>query len=89
VTAVTAPPIPETGDPAADEELALLREASEEIWQAQERVIVRSRDRMRLVLRLRARGVLFRIIADAVPTTEQTIYKIHRDAQRAQARGEL
>jgi hypothetical protein len=91
VTTVTAPqaPIPTTGDPDADAELAALREASQEIADAQQRVILRSRDRQRLVLSLRARNVLFRVIADAVPTTEQTIYKIHRDAREAQARGEL
>lgn len=90
MTTVTAPPpLPTTGDAAADEELLALREASQEIAEAQARVIVRSRDRQRLVLSLRERNVLFRVIADAVPTTEQTIYKIHRDAQAAKARGEL
>jgi hypothetical protein len=90
VTTMTAPPpIPTTGDEAADTELAMLRSASEQIWSAQERINALSRDRMRLVLRLRDRGILFRVIADAIPTTEQTIFKIHRDAKAAQARGEL
>lgn len=90
MTTMTAPPpIPATGDPAADAELAEFREASQEIADAQQRVITRSRDRQRLILSLRERGILFRVIADAVPTTEQTVYKIHRDAREAQAKGEL
>lgn len=90
MTTVTAPPpIPTTGDPDADAELTGLREDSRAIADAQALVIERSRSRQRRVLWLRERGVLVRIIADAIPTTEQTIYKIHRDAREAQERGEL
>jgi hypothetical protein len=89
VTVMTAPPTPITGDAAADEELTLLRAASQQIAHHQAQVALLSRERMRLVMRLRDRGLLFRVIAAAVPTTEQTIYKIHRDAKEAQARGDL
>lgn len=90
MTTMTAPPpIPTTGDDEADTELALLRDASQQIAEAQTRINALSRDRQRLVLRLRDRGVLFRVIAAAIPTTEQTIFKIHRDAREAQGRGEL
>jgi DNA-binding NarL/FixJ family response regulator len=90
VTAVTdLPPIPPTGDAEADAELAKLREDTAAIWQKQEEVEALSRERMRTVLSLRRRGVLFRTIADAVPTTEQTVYKIHREARRAESEGAL
>jgi DNA-binding NarL/FixJ family response regulator len=91
VTTVTeAPaPIPTTGDPDADAELAGLRDDSQAIAAAQALVIEKSRSRQRRVLWLRERGVLVRIIADAVPTTEQTIHKIQRDAREARERGEL
>lgn len=85
MTAVTdaAPqPIPSTGDPTADAELAALRRQTTSIWDHQEQVDNLSKARMRTVLALRRRGVLFRVIAEAVPTTEQTIYKIHREARR-------
>lgn len=85
----SAPPIPTTGDELADEELALLRTTTQAIHSAQQQVIDLSAERMRLVLSLRRRAVKFREIADAVPTTENTIYKIHRDARRAEERGEL
>lgn len=88
-TMTEQPPIPTTGDEAADAELSLLRDASLQIAEAQARINGWSRDRQRLVLRLRDRGVLFRVIAAAIPTTEQTIFKIHRDAREAQAKGEL
>lgn len=86
-----SPPIPTTGDEAADEELALLRSTTEAIHAAQQSVIDLSLERMRLVLSLRGRTppVKFTAIADAVPTTENTVYKIHREAKRAEERGEL
>lgn len=83
------PPLPSTGDPAADEDLALLRLTTEGIHVRQEEVEGLSKERMRTVLRLRQRGVLFSVIAEAVPTTEQTVYKIARAARRAQEAGEL
>jgi DNA-binding NarL/FixJ family response regulator len=86
---MTAPPIPTTGDEVADDELALLRSTTQAIHSAQQQVMDLSLERMRLVLSLRRRGVLFRQIADAVPTTENTVYKIHREARRAEDRGEL
>lgn len=87
---MTAPaPIPSTGDAAADAELAQLRRQTTSIWNHQEEAAALSKARMRTVLSLRRRGVLFRVIAEAVPTTEQTIYKIHREARRAEKAGEL
>jgi hypothetical protein len=88
---MTAPPIPSTGDQGADEELALLRSTTRAIHSAQQQVIDLSLERMRLVLSLRRRTppVKFSAIADAVPTTENTVYKIHREARRAEERGEL
>lgn len=85
------PPIPTTGDEAADEDLALLRTTTQAIHEAQRQVIDMSLQRMRLVLSLRERDdpVKFAVIADAVPTTENTVYKIHREARRARDRGEL
>jgi len=85
------PPIPTTGDEAADEDLALLRTTTQAIHEAQRQVIDMSLQRMRLVLSLRERDdpVKFSVIADAVPTTENTVYKIHREARRARERGEL
>jgi hypothetical protein len=90
-TPMTAPPIPSTGDEAADEELALLRSTTQAIHSAQQQVVDLSLERMRLVLSLRRRTppVKFATIADAVPTTENTVYKIHREARRAEERGEL
>lgn len=86
MTVMTAPPPPPTtGDAATDEELALLRAASQQIAYHQAQVALLSRQRQTLVVRLRDRGLLFRVIAAAVPTTEQTIYKIHRDARRIEA----
>jgi hypothetical protein len=84
-----APPIPSTGDEVADEELALLRSTTQAIHSAQQQVMDLSMERMRLVLSLRRRNVLFRMIADAVPTTENTVYKIHREAKRAEQKGQL
>jgi hypothetical protein len=85
------PPIPTTGDEAADDELVLLRSTTQAIHSAQRQVRDLSLERMRLVLSLREKDppVLFTTIADAVPTTENTIYKIHREARRARERGEL
>lgn len=83
------PPLPTTGDAAADEDLALLRLTTEGIHVRQDEVEGLSKERMRTVLRLRERGVLFSVIAEAVPTTEQTVYKIARAARRAQEAGEL
>lgn len=91
VTAETQQPVPSTGDPEVDAELAKLRRQTTGIWERQEEVDALSKQRMRTVLALRDRTppVLFRVIAEAVPTTEQTIYKIHREARRAQEAGEL
>lgn len=83
------PPIPSTGDEEADEELALLRSTTQAIHDAQQSVIDLSSERLRLVLSLRKRKIKFRVIADAVPTTENTVYKIHREARSAAERGEL
>jgi hypothetical protein len=83
------PPIPSTGDPASDEDLALMRLCTEGIHLRQDEVEDLSKERMRTVLRLRERGVLFSVIAEAVPTTEQTVYKIARAARRAKEAGEL
>jgi hypothetical protein len=87
----TPPPIPTTGDEAADDELALLRSTTQAIHSAQQQVVDLSLERMRLVLSLREKDppVKFTVIADAVPTTENTVYKIHREARRAKERGEL
>lgn len=83
------PPIPSTGDADADAELAQFRRQTTGIWDHQEQAAALSKARMRTVLSLRRRGVLFRLIAEAVPTTEQTVYKIHREARRAEEAGEL
>lgn len=79
------PPIPPTGDQEADDELVLLRATTNSIREAQESIAASAFERQRLVLSLRKRGILFSTIAAAVPTTEQTIYKIHRDAKREAA----
>ena len=89
---MTAPtPAPSTGDPEVDAELLQLRRQTTGIWQHQEEAAALSKARMRTVLALRRREppVLFSVIAAAVPTTEQTIYKIHREARRAEEAGEL
>lgn len=89
---MTAPaPIPTTGDAEADADLLTLRDTTTSIWDKQAEVDALSKTRMRTVLRLRRRNppVLFSVIAAAVPTTEQTIYKIHREARRAEEAGEL
>jgi len=77
------PPIAPTGDQQADDELQLLRSSTQSIHEAQDRVAELSAERQRLVLALRRRAVPFRVIAEAVPTTEQTVYKIHREAKEA------
>ena len=89
MTAPALPPIPSTGDEVADEDLALLRQTTEAIHTRQEEVDALSKERQTIVLRLRRRSIKFSVIADAVPTTEQTIYKIHREARRAEEAGEL
>jgi hypothetical protein len=78
------PPLTLTGDDATDEALALLRATTQAIHDAQDRVAELSDERKRLVLDLRRRipPVLFRTIADAAGSTDQTIYKIHREAIR-------
>lgn len=85
MSAPEPPPIPTTGDPDADDELALLRATTVSIHEHQDLIAGLSAERQRLVLSLRQRGILFGSIAAAVPTTEQTIYKIHRDGKREQA----
>jgi hypothetical protein len=78
------PPLTLTGDDETDEALALLRSTTQAIHAAQDRVAELSDERTRLVLALRRRlpPVLFRTIADAAGSTDQTIYKIHREALR-------
>lgn len=78
------PPLTLTGDDETDEALALLRTTTGAIHEAQDRVAELSDERKRLVLSLRRRTppVLFRTIADAAGSTDQTIYKIHREALR-------
>lgn len=78
------PPLTLTGDDETDEALALLRSTTQAIHAAQDRVAELSDERKRLVLALRRRipPVLFRTIADAAGSTDQTIYKIHREAIR-------
>ncbi len=85
MTVTVPPPLPVTGHPATDEDLALMRQTTEAIRLRQEEVEELSRERMAVVLRLRERGVLFSVIAEAVPTTEQTVYKIARTAKRERA----
>lgn len=80
------PPITPTGDDDADEELHLLRAATQAIEERAQEVNDLAAERRRLVLSLRRRGVPFKTIAAAVPTTDNTIYKIHREAK--QTRGE-
>lgn len=91
MTAVTSPRPPLTGAAAAEaeKELDAFRDATNGIHTKQEEVDALSKARMRSVLRLRDLGVLVRVIAASVPTTEQTIYKIMREARRAQEAGEL
>lgn len=78
-----------TGGWGAD--LANLRAATQGIRDRQGEVEALSKERMRLVLRLRRHDppVLFSAIAEAAGTTEQTIYKMHREARRAEEAGEL
>jgi hypothetical protein len=83
------PPLALTGDDETDEALALIRETTGAIHDAQERVADLSRERKRLVLTLRGRGVKFGAIAAAAGSTEQTIFKIHREGRRDQAEGLL
>jgi hypothetical protein len=84
-----APPLPLTGDEETDEALALMRSTTGAIHEAQDRVAELSTERKRLVLDLRRRGVLFRLIAQAADSTEQTILKIHREARQDEASGRL
>lgn len=83
------PPLPMTGDDETDEALALLRQATGAIHEAQDRVAELSTERKRLVLDLRRRRVLFRLIAQAADSTEQTILKIHREARQDEDAGRL
>jgi hypothetical protein len=83
------PPLVLTGDDETDETLALLRQTTQAIHEAQDRVAELSQERKRLVLALRRRSVLFRLIADAAGSTDQTIYKIHREAVREESDGGL
>lgn len=85
---------PET-EPAAGggwgEDLARFAAAFNGIRTRQQEVEELSKERMRLVLRLRRNDppVLFSALAEAAGTTEQTIYKVHREARRAEEAGEL
>ncbi len=83
------PPLPMTGDEETDEALALMRSTTGAIHEAQDRVAELSSERKRLVLDLRRRRVLFRHIAQAANSTEQTILKIHREAKQDEAAGRL
>jgi len=83
------PPLPLTGDDETDEQLALMRQTTGAIHDAQDRVAELSTERKRLVLDLRRRRVLFRHIAQAADSTEQTILKIHREAKQDEAAGRL
>jgi hypothetical protein len=83
------PPLVLTGDDETDEELALLRTTTESIHEAQDRVAALSSERKRLVLSLRRRGVKFRQIAQAADSTDQTIFKIHREAKIDEEAGKL
>lgn len=84
-TPAELPPLPLTGDDETDEALALMRSTTGAIHDAQDRVAELSSERKRLVLHLRRRRVLFRHIAQAANSTEQTILKIHREAKRDEA----
>jgi hypothetical protein len=76
------PPLVLTGDELTDEALAMLRATTEGIHKAQEQAIELSAERRRIVLDLREqRGVKFSKIAEAAGSTEQTIYKVHREAK--------
>lgn len=82
MTAPEPPPLVLTGDDATDEELAMLRATTEGIHAAQEQAIELSAERRRLVLSLREqRRVKFSDIAAAAASTEQTVYKVHREAK--------
>lgn len=83
------PPLPITGDDETDEALALLRSTTGAIHDAQDRVAELSAERKRVVLDLRRRRVLFRLIAQAADSTEQTILKIHREARADRDAGRL
>lgn len=83
------PPLPLTGDEETDEALALMRSTTGAIHEAQDRVAELSTERKRLVLDLRRRRVLFRQIAEAAGSTEQTVLKIHREAKLDEAAGRL
>lgn len=87
MTAAEAPteaPLPMTGDRDTDDELVLLRKATEAIHEAMDEIAAQSVERHRLVLSLRRRKVKFSVIADAAQSTEQTIYKVHREAKRVE-----
>ena len=79
------PPLTLTGDDATDEALAELRSTTAGLHEASEQVVGLSARRRQLVLTLRARGVPFRQIAAAAASTEQTIFKVHREARAEQA----
>jgi hypothetical protein len=87
--AAEPPPLPLTGDEETDDALALMRSTTGAIHAAQDRVADLSQERKRLVLDLRRRGVLFRLIAQAADSTEQTILKIHREARQDAEAGRL
>lgn len=82
MTTPASPPLVLTGDDTTDEALAMLRATTEAIHQAQEQVTSLSAERRRLVLTLREQGrVKFSQIAEAANSTEQTVYKVHREAK--------
>lgn len=76
------PPIASTGDDDADDELHMLRAATQAIEQRTQQVNDLAAERRRLVRSLRRRGIPFKAIAAAVPTTTNTVYKIHREAKQ-------
>ena len=56
--------------------LADIAEATEAIRFYQESILAQSKSRTEKVLQARSRGISYRAIADAMKTSEQTVYKI-------------
>jgi hypothetical protein len=80
-TATDPPPIAPTGDEEADAELALLRAVTRSMHEHLDHVAALSAERQRIVMSLRGRDIKYGTIAAAVPTTEQTIFKVRREGQ--------
>ncbi len=76
------PPLVLTGDDTVDEALALLRSTTQAIHEAQDKVTALSAERRRIVLDLRDnRRVPVAQVARAADSTEQTVYKVLREAR--------